>query len=142
MRENFWGQELAPFVSLMEVKAALKKADVDQNLLLVIYLLVSQINGCGYCIKLHTQECLDAGVPQAKVDALANWDNTDVFSDQEKAAFAWSEAMTRLENGGPSDSTYNAVKAHYSGDELVNLSFAVVTMNALNRLAISFPIEA
>jgi AhpD family alkylhydroperoxidase len=141
MRDRYRERNLAPDKRLMAVKAELEKVGLDQPLVLMIYLLTSLINGCGYCIKLHTGECQEAGVAQSKLDALANWCRTDVFSERELAVFAWTEAMTRLAKDDPSDSVYETLKIHFSGDEIVNLSIAISTMNALNRMAISFRLD-
>jgi AhpD family alkylhydroperoxidase len=104
-----------------------------------IYLRVSQINGCAYCIDMHTRDLLKAGVPTEKITLLPVWREAgELFSEQERAGLAWCETVTNVSQTGIPDEDYEAAKAHFSEKELVNLTMAIGLMNAYNRLAISF----
>lgn len=105
----------------------------------LVYLRVSQINGCAYCIDMHTRDLVKAGTSQEKLALLPVWREAgELFSDQERAALAWCETVTNVSQTGIPDHEYDAVKAHFSEKELVNLTIAIGLMNAYNRMAISF----
>jgi AhpD family alkylhydroperoxidase len=103
----------------------------------LVYLRVSQINGCSYCLEKHAGSLRAQGVSEAQLDTLAAWRISPHFSERERAALAWVEAVTDIAGTGAPDSVYDAVRAHFDDKEVVDLSFAAALMNALNRLAIS-----
>ena len=138
MRDRFWLRDSRAYKSLVGVKAKLDNTATDHNLLLLVYLLTSHINGCGFCIDMHEKEIRDAGIPAPKANELVNWQQSSEFSSAEKAAFAWTRDMTHLGDGQPSDAAYADMEKHYTADDITNISIAVSVMNALNRMAISF----
>lgn len=105
----------------------------------LVYLRVSLINGCAFCIDMHTRDLLAGGVAQEKLTLLPVWREAgELFSEQERAALAWCETVTNVSQTAIPDHEYEAVKAHFSEKQLVDLTMAIGLINAYNRLAISF----
>jgi AhpD family alkylhydroperoxidase len=99
---------------------------------------VSLINGCGYCIDMHTKDARVAGETEQRLYLLGAWREATVYSERERAALAWADAVTKLENQRVDDATYDAARAAFSESELVALTLAVAEINAWNRFSISF----
>ena len=119
-------------------KAKRDISTIEPKLRAVIELRVSQINGCAYCVDLHTREARTAGETSQRLDCLTVWREVPFFTDAEKAALAWAEAVTSIaENGAPAP-LYNSLNDHFSDEEIVDLTLIIAQMNAWNRLAISF----
>ncbi len=110
---------------------------IDARLRALVELRVSQINGCAYCLDMHTQHAREAGESQQRLDCLAAWDETPFFSDAERAALAWAESVTDIGRTRAPDTVYNALKAHYSEREIVDLTMIVAIMNMWNRVAVA-----
>jgi AhpD family alkylhydroperoxidase len=113
-------------------------AGLERPLLELVKIRASQINGCAYCIDMHTQDARAAGETEQRIYALNAWRETPFFTDRERAALEWTEAVTRIADTHASDEIYERVAAHFNEAELVALTFAVVVINSWNRLAISF----
>lgn len=111
---------------------------IDEKLRAIIELRVSQINGCAYCVDLHTTQARAAGETQQRLDCLMVWKEGRFFDDREKAAFAWAEAITLVTENGAPKPLFDALSAHFSENEIVDLTLIIAQMNAWNRLAISF----
>jgi AhpD family alkylhydroperoxidase len=111
---------------------------IDPSLKALIELRVSQINGCAYCVDLHTNEARTLGVNQQKLDCLTVWKESGLFTEAEMAAMDWAENVTKISNISDMDVKLDGLLKHFNETETVDLTFIVVTMNALNRLAISF----
>lgn len=116
----------------------LQKSGVDGALLDLIYLRVSQINGCPYCVDLHWQDAQRKGEDMRKLNAIVVWRDTPFFTDQERAALAWAEAVTNLQDHQVPEETFTYARQHFAEKELVDLTFAVGVINVWNRLAIAF----
>ena len=99
---------------------------------------VSQINGCAYCIDMHTQMARVAGETEQRLYALSAWQETPFFTERERAALAWEEALTRVAEGSVPDDLYEAARAHFGDKGLADLSLAIVAINRWNRMAIAF----
>ena len=99
---------------------------------------MSQVNGCAYCVDMHSQEARHAGELQQRLDCLPVWRETPFFTDRERAALAWAESVTRVSETGVPDAVYDEVRKHFGEKELVDLTLVVSVMNAWNRVAISF----
>lgn len=102
----------------------------------LVYLRISQINGCAFCLGKHSQTLRDSEVAQAKLDCLAGWRISGLFNERERAALAWAETLTHVSEKGAPDALYEPLKAHFSDVEISDLTLAVALMNAFNRLAI------
>ncbi len=122
--------------SMAKAKGDMKTIDAKQRAM--IELRVSQINGCAYCVDLHTMEARKAGETTQRLDCLTVWREVSFFDDAEKAALEWAEAVTSIATTGAPDNLYAALSEHYSEAEIVDLTLIIAQMNAWNRLAISF----
>jgi AhpD family alkylhydroperoxidase len=105
----------------------------------LVYLRVSQINNCAYCLDMHTRDLLKQGVKVEKLALLQAWEEAgDLFDERERAALAWAESVTRVADTGVPQAAYDAARAVFEERELVDLTIAISLMNAYNRMAISF----
>jgi AhpD family alkylhydroperoxidase len=121
------------------VYVTLQKSGLPKLLVDLVYLRVSQINGCAFCIDMHSGDLLKSGLPVDKLVLLPAWrDAGELFTAREQAALAWAEAVTRLSEGGVSDADYAAATHEFSDKELADLTYAIGLMNAFNRFGISF----
>jgi AhpD family alkylhydroperoxidase len=112
---------------------------LDARLVDLVYLRVSQINGCAYCLDMHTRDLIKKGVGIDKLALIQAWREAGkLFSEQERAALAWAETVTRVAQTDVPDEDFRAASAVFSEKELVDLTLAIGLMNAYNRLAISF----
>src|SRR6476469_1416777 len=110
---------------------------VDRKLLHLLKLRASQINGCAYCIAMHTDEALRDGEPTERLTLLDAWEESTLYSEKERAALAWIEEVTLIADSGASKERFEALKPHFSQDEIAWLTLAAVQINAWNRIAIS-----
>ena len=116
---------------------ALEKGPLDNVIIELAFLRVSQINGCAYCLYMHSKALRKMDVAQTKLDQLAGWQVSHAYSERERAALAWAESMTLIAATGAPDSVYEPLKVHFSDVEISELTFAIGLMNAFNRLAVS-----
>jgi AhpD family alkylhydroperoxidase len=122
-----------------EVHSILQKCGLAKELINLVYLRVSQINGCAFCIDMHTRDLKRLGVSEEKLTLLQVWrDAGTLFSAREKAAIAWAETVTRVAETHAPDEDYQAVAAEFDDKELADLTYAICLMNAFNRLGIAF----
>ncbi len=119
------------------VKVALEKSVVEQKLIELVYLRVSQINGCAYCLNLHTNSLLKGGETQRRIAEVAGWRVSDQFSEKEQAALNWAEQLTNISTSHADDEAFEALKKIFNDKEISDLTFAISLMNGMNRLAIS-----
>jgi AhpD family alkylhydroperoxidase len=110
---------------------------LEHSLLELIKIRASQINGCAFCIDMHTKDARAAGETEQRIYALNAWRETPFFNERERAALAWAEAVTRIGNGVPDD-LFAEARQQFSEKELVDLTWALAAINAWNRVAISF----
>jgi AhpD family alkylhydroperoxidase len=111
---------------------------IDRRLRALVELRVSQINGCAYCVDLHSQQARHAGESQQRLDCLPVWRETTFFDDRERAALGWAESVTLVSKTRVPDDVFEQARKQFSEKELVDLTLIVAVMNAWNRLAISF----
>jgi AhpD family alkylhydroperoxidase len=117
----------------------LRKCGLSEDLIDLVYLRVSQINGCAYCIDMHSRDLLKLGVPVDKLVLVLVWrDAGGLFSTRERAALAWAETVTRVAETGVPNADYVAAAAEFSEKELADLTYAIGLMNAFNRFGIAF----
>jgi AhpD family alkylhydroperoxidase len=110
---------------------------LNRSLQDMVRLLASLLNGCEYCIQLHRTELKKENEPDGRIDSLLEWRASDAYTERERAAFAWTEAVTNIQQGHAPDAIYDELRAHFSEAEMVNLTLTITTINAWNRLAIS-----
>ena len=137
--------ELSPEVykGLVQASIALEKSELGSTLVELVYLRVSQINGCAFCLEMHSNALRKAGIAQTKLDALAGWRVSAHFSAAERAALAWAESVTDIAVSHAEDEVYLPLLEHFSARQISDLTFAISLMNAFNHPAIamrmSFP---
>lgn len=125
--------------SLGGVHLYVSQSDLPEVLVTLVYLRVSLINGCAYCIDAHSRELRELGVSNEKIALVPVWEEAGVlFEPREQAALAWAEVVTHIATTGAPDSAYAAVSRQFSEKEVVDLTIAIGLMNAYNRMAISF----
>jgi AhpD family alkylhydroperoxidase len=124
--------------AMLALQKQVETSGLEHSTLELVKIRASQINGCAYCLDMHTKDARALGETEQRIYALNAWRETPFFSDRERAALEWAEALTRISIDQVPDSVYEAVKPHFSEAELVALTFALVAINGWNRLAISF----
>jgi AhpD family alkylhydroperoxidase len=112
--------------------------NVEPRLFDLVKIRASQLNGCAYCIDMHTKDARAAGETEQRIYALSAWRETPFFTDRERAALEWTEAVTRLGDAHVPDDLYERVSAVFDESELVALTFGVIVINSWNRLAVPF----
>lgn len=123
---------------LTELSFALKKGTVEQTILSLVEIRASQLNGCAFCLDMHVKQAKLDGERELRLHHVAIWRESPLFSDRERAALEWTEALTRLSPLGVSDEIYAQARAQFSEDELVYLTYMVMVINAWNRASIAF----
>jgi AhpD family alkylhydroperoxidase len=140
MEQRIKYQSYAP--ELMKQVYALNKAvdecGLEKGLLHLVKLRASQINGCSYCVNMHSHEALRDGDTQQRVFLVSAWKESPLFSERERAAFAYTETVTKISDQGVPDALYETVRKHFSEEELVKLTVAIGMINIWNRICVSF----
>lgn len=126
------------FHAMRGLEEYVHQSGLDPALLELVKLRSSQINGCAYCIDMHTKDARARGESEQRLYELDAWRETPFYTDRERAALAWTEAVTRVSEGHVPDDVYEQARSQFSEKELVDLTLAVVAINGWNRLAISF----
>jgi len=130
-----YGQE--PLKSLTEIEKYLAGSGLEHKLLLLMKMRASQINGCAYCLDMHSIDARAAGETEQRLYGLNAWAETPFFSDRERAALAWTEAVTNVSQTHVPDEVFEEVKKHFSEKEIVDLTLALAMINLWNRISIS-----
>jgi AhpD family alkylhydroperoxidase len=125
------------YKAMSGVEQYLRGCGLEEGLLYLIKLRVSQINGCAYCIDMHWKELRAVGENEPRLYSLDAWRECPYYTDRERAALAWAEALTRITEGHAPDSIYQEVRRHFSEKETADLSLAVTAINGWNRLALA-----
>lgn len=118
------------------------KSSIEKNLQHLIEFRVSQINGCAYCLDMHSKDLRAEGESEQRLYMISAWRESPVYTDRERAALAWAEAVTILSDGQVSDEVYEEARKQFSEQELIDLTMAVVAINGWNRINIAFRTEA
>lgn len=127
--------------ALAKLEAYVRQSGLDHSLLELVKTRASQINGCGYCLDMHTKDARAAGETEQRLYVLSAWREAPFYSARERAALEWTEAVTLISQNDIPDSMYQRVREHFSEKELIDLTLAISTINTWNRLAISFRSE-
>jgi len=123
---------------LFGVKKYLDQSTIGKELIELVSLRASQINGCAACLDIHSKELLANGEPSQRLFTLSAWRKTSLFSEKERAALAWTEALTLLDGNHVPDNIYEDAAKHFTETELIDLALAVGFINVANRLNIAF----
>src|ERR1700749_4745698 len=133
-RFNFYEKGANAMKTLFATGAYLAKSPVEINLRHLICFRVSQINGCAFCLDMHSKDLRAAGETEQRLYMLDAWREASIYTDRERAALAWAEAVTKLEKNNVPDDVYEQALAEFSEEELVDLTMAVNDINCWNRL--------
>jgi AhpD family alkylhydroperoxidase len=123
---------------LQELERYLANCGLEKSLLELVKVRASQINGCAYCLDMHSKDALAAGETPQRLVALDAWRETPFYTDRERAALAWCETVTLISETHAPDEAFQSVREHFEEAELVNLTLAIAAINSWNRIAISF----
>jgi len=122
--------------ALFAMGGYLKKSPVEKNLFELICFRVSQINNCAYCLDMHSKDARAKGETEQRLYGLSAWRETPYYTERERAAFAWAEAVTKCE---VPDTIYNETKKYFTDQELIDLTFVITNINTWNRVNLAFP---
>jgi AhpD family alkylhydroperoxidase len=124
--------------ALVQLEKKVQSSGLEQSLIELVKTRASQINGCAFCINMHTQDARKHGETEQRLYLLNAWREAPAYSERERAALAWTEALTLISETHAPDDAYEQVRAQFSEAETVNLTMLITTINAWNRLAIAF----
>jgi len=137
-RMNFFQAAPDTIKALNALEAQVQASGLEQSLIELVKTRASQINGCAFCINMHTQDARKHGETEQRLYLLNAWREAPLYSDRERAALAWTEAVTLISETHAPDEVYEQVRGQFSEAETVNLTMLIATINAWNRLAIAF----
>lgn len=123
---------------LLALEERFKNGPLSHTVIELVKTRASQINGCAYCLHMHTSDALKEGERPERLFLLDAWRESVMYTPQERAALAWTEALTKVADTGAPDEDYDGLKDHFSPEEMVELTFLIATINAWNRIAIGF----
>lgn len=144
MKERIEYRKVSPeaYKAMQGIETYVRGSGIEHSLLELVKTRVSQINGCAYCLDMHTKEARAANETEQRLYLLPAWREAPFYSERERAALAWAEALTRISTDDVSDELYADVRRHFDEKTLVDLTLAIVGINGWNRLAISFRSQA
>lgn len=139
MKSRYNGATTSPgaYKAMLGLEQYLHQCGIEESLLHLIKLRASQLNGCAYCIDMHWKDLRAIGEDEQRLYMLDAWREAPFYSDRERAALAWTEAVTLITDGHAPDSIYQEVRGQFSEKEIADLTFAIATINAWNRLSIA-----
>jgi AhpD family alkylhydroperoxidase len=140
MKPRLNAYQVAPdtMKALGALETHVQGSGLEKSLIELVKTRASQINGCAFCINMHTQDARKQGETEQRLYLLNAWRESPVYTDRERAALAWTEAVTLIADTHVPDDVYNEVRSQFSEEETVNLTMLVATINAWNRISVSF----
>lgn len=127
------------FQAMLGLETYLRKSSrLETSLLHLVRMRASQINGCAYCLDMHSKDARAEGETEQRLYCLPAWRETPFYTDRERAALAWTEAVTKITEGHVPDEIFEEARKHFSQDELAHLTLAIVAINGWNRFSIAF----
>ncbi len=136
LRLSYWTLSPEAYQGFAATKKALEKSTLGKTLIELVWLRMSQINGCAFCLEMHAKALRADGIAEKKIDSLAGWLVSHQFDERERAALAWTEALTHVDRTHAPDHDFEPLKQQFSDVEIADLTFAIALMSAFNRLAI------
>lgn len=137
-RLDYLQQSPELFKKFLDFSMSAKKSSIEAPVIDLVNIRASQLNGCGFCLDMHVKEATLRGERPLRLHHVAIWRESTLFAPRERAALAWTEALTQLSPLGVSDEVYQRVRAELSEREIVDLSYLVMTINAWNRINVAF----
>jgi AhpD family alkylhydroperoxidase len=123
---------------LMGVENHIRKGSLDALLKELVRLRASQINGCSFCLDMHATEARKVGESERRINTVSAWRETPFFSDRERAALEWTESLTLVSQDHVTDTVWEAVRPHFSDEELIELTLVITSINSWNRFSVAF----
>jgi len=137
-RINAFENAAGAMKAMFGLGAYLAKGSIEKPLLDLVHFRVSQINGCAYCLDMHSKDLRSEGESEQRLYLLEAWRESPFYTERERAALAWAEAVTRITEGHVPDEVFEEARAHFSEQELIDLTMAVISINSWNRINIAF----
>ena len=140
MEQRMNAYEKAPGAvkALYGLGAYLRRSSIEQSLFHLIYFRVSQMNGCAYCLDMHSKDLRATGETEQRLYMISAWRESPVYTERERAALAWAEAVTNITDGFVPDEVYQEARSLFSEEELIDLTMGIVTINSYNRINVAF----
>jgi len=140
-RLDFGKASPSAYKALLGLEHTVRESGLEASLLELVRLRASQINGCGFCVDMHAADARKAGETERRLHGVAAWRETPFFTPRERAALAWTEALTRLAQQPELERDYAALSEQFGEKEMVDLSLAIAAINSWNRLAVGFGLQ-
>ena len=137
-RLKFWNTTPAAYKAMQALQEAVNTSGLEKRLIDLIYLRISRINDCVFCIDMHSKDLRAEGESEERLYLLDAWRESPFYSDREQAALAWCEALTKVSEDHVPDNVFEEARKHFTDDELVKLTLAVVAINGWNHFGIAF----
>ncbi len=137
-RLDYWSAAPALLQNFLTLNTAIEESGLERSLIHLVKLRASQINGCAYCIDLHTREAKKDGETEQRLYLVPAWHDSFLYSERERTAFKWTESLTRLGSSTPDDALFEETRNHFSDEEMVKLTAVITMINTWNRLSIAF----
>jgi AhpD family alkylhydroperoxidase len=129
------------YQGMAHLEAIVRRSGLEPSLYELVKIRASQLNGCAYCIDMHTKDARANGETEQRIYALSAWRETPFFTERERAALAWTEAITNIQQGHAPEEVYNHTRLHFNEEEITKLTYAITQINSWNRIAIAFRAE-
>jgi AhpD family alkylhydroperoxidase len=142
VRMEYWKAAPGGYKAMMALETYIIASGLEKGLLHMVKLRASQINGCAYCIDMHWKDARALGETEQRLYGLDAWRESPYYTDRERAALEWTEALTNVTDGHVPDAVFDSVRPHFSDKELSDLTWAIASINAWNRVSIAFRSEA
>ncbi len=137
-RLDYSQQSPALFKKFLEFSLAMQASSIEEPLRLLVEVRASQMNGCAFCLDMHVKQARIHGERELRLHHVAIWRESTLFSPRERAALAWTEALTRIPEGGVSDALFDSVRTQLSEKEITDLTFEIMAINGWNRASVAF----
>jgi len=141
-RLQYYSLQPALMKAMLGLEQAVRTSGIDHALLELVKLRASQINGCAYCIDMHWKDARHAGESEQRLYGLNAWRESSYYTEKERAALAWTEALTLVAETRAPDGDFEPLRKHFSSEDIVRLTYAIATINAWNRLSIAMRTKA
>ena len=141
-RLDYYADGAAGIRGMKRIEQFVKESSLEPLLIELVKIRSSQLNGCAFCLDMHTKDARALGEDEARLHMLAAWREAPGYSERERAALAWCESLTLLSETGAPDADYEPLQQHFTDEEIVALSFLIVAINGWNRLAVGFRAKA
>ena len=126
------------YQAMLSLEEYVENCGLELPLMRFVQIRASQINGCAYCLDMHTQDARAEGESEQRLYLLSSWREAPFYSERERAVLEWTEALTLIANDHVPDEVYESVRPHFTDEELANLTLAIITINSWNRLNVAF----